>query len=137
MEWLTREVRFLLARLVTNFFAVLAITQLLDGGIEFPDRDTNSFMVASLSLAAVLAGINSYVRPVVQFILKPVGCLLSLLTFGFSHFLISALVFWIATLIVDDFVVSGVGPALLGTLIISLVGAFGSLVFGKRRKEHK
>ena len=133
MEWLTREVRFLLARLVTNFFAVLAITQLLDGVIVRPE----SLWVASLSLAAVLAGINSYVRPVVQFILKPVGCLLSLLTFGFSHFLISALVFWIATLIVDDFVVSGVGPALLGTLIISLVGAFGSLVFGKRRKEHK
>lgn len=133
MEWLTREVRFLLARLVTNFFAVLAITQLLDGVIVRPE----SLWVASLSLAAVLAGINSYVRPVVQFILKPVGCLLSLLTFGFSHFLISALVFWIATLIVDDFVVSGVGPALLGTLIISLVGAFGSLVFGKRRNEHK
>jgi len=133
MEWLTREVRFLLARLVTNFFAVLAITQLLDGVIVRPE----SLWVASLSLAAVLAGINSYVRPVVQFILKPVGCLLSLLTFGFSHFLISALVFWIATLIVEDFVVSGVGPALLGTLIISLVGAFGSLVFGKRRKEHK
>ena len=133
MEWLTREVRFLLARLVTNFFAVLAITQLLDGVIVRPE----SLWVASLSLAAVLAGINSYVRPVVQFILKPVGCLLSLLTFGVSHFLISALVFWIATLIVDDFVVSGVGPALLGTLIISLVGAFGSLVFGKRRKEHK
>ena len=133
MEWLTREVRFLLARLVTNFFAVLAITQLLDGVIVRPE----SLWVASLSLAAVLAGINSYVRPGVQFILKPVGCLLSLLTFGFSHFLISALVFWIATLIVDDFVVSGVGPALLGTLIISLVGAFGSLVFGKRRNEHK
>ena len=137
MEWLTREVRFLLARLVTNFFAVLAITQLLDGGIGFPDRDTDSFWVASLSLAAVLAGINSYVRPIVEFVLKPVGCLLSLLTFGFSHFLVSALAFWIATLLVEDFVVSGVGPALLGTLVISLVGAFGSLVFGKRRTERK
>lgn len=137
MEWLTREVRFLLARLVTNFFAVLAITQLLDGGIVFPDRDTDSFWVASLSLAAVLSGINSYVRPVVEFVIKPVGCLLSLLTFGLSHFLISALVFWIATLIVEDFSVRGVGPALLGTLVISLVGAFGSLVFGRRRVERR
>ena len=132
MNWFNREIRFLIARLVTNFFAVLAVTLLLEEGIVFPERGTDAFWVASLSLAAVLAILNSYVRPVVEFVLKPIGCLLHLLTFGLSHFLISAVVFWIATLVVEDFVITGVGPALIGTVIVAIIGAFGSFVFGGR-----
>ena len=81
MDWFNREVRFLIARLITNFFAVLAVTLLLEDGIVFPERGTAAFWAASLSLAAVLAILNSYVRPVVEFVLKPIGCLLHLLTF--------------------------------------------------------
>jgi len=61
--------------------------------------------------------------------------LLKLLTFGLSSFVISALVFWAATMLVDDFTIVDIGTALLGTVIVAVVGAFGSLVFGGRSAD--
>ncbi len=135
MEVLSREIRFLLARLVTNFFAVLLAAQVLDDGIELPAQGSQPFWATTLALAAVLAVLNSYVRPVVELVLKPIGCLLSLLTFGLSHFVISALVFWGATLLVDDITINGVSAALVGTVIVAVVGAFGSFAFGGRAER--
>ncbi len=135
MGWLGREISFLLARLVTNFFAVLAVTQLLENGIVLPDRGSDRFWLAVFSLAVALAVLNSYVRPALEMILKPINCLLKLLTFGLSHFVISALVFWAATMLVDDFTIVDIGTALLGTVIVAAVGAFGSLAFGGRSTD--
>ncbi len=135
MTWLSREISFLLARLITNFFAVLAVTQLLENGIVLPERGSDRFWLATFSVAAALAILNSYVRPALELVLKPISCLLKLLTFGLSHFVISAVVFWAATILVDDFTIVDVSTALLGTLIVAAVGAFGSLVFGGRSTD--
>ncbi len=135
MTWLSREISFLLARLITNFFAVLAVTQLLENGIVLPERGSDRFWLATFSVAAALAILNSYVRPALELVLKPISCLLKLLTFGLSHFVISAVVFWAATILVDDFTIVDVSTALLGTLIVAAVGAFGSLAFGGRSTD--
>ena len=135
MTWLGREISFLLARLITNFFAVLAVTQLLENGIVLPERGSDRFWLATFSVAAALAILNSYVRPALELVLKPISCLLKLLTYGLSHFVISALVFWAATMLADDFTIVDIGTALLGTLIVAAVGAFGSLVFGGRSTD--
>ena len=135
MTWLGREISFLLARLITNFFAVLAVTQLLENGIVLPERGSDRFWLATFSVAAALAVLNSYVRPTLELVLKPISCLLKLLTFGLSHFVISALVFWAATMLADDFTIVDIGTALLGTLIVAAVGAFGSIVFGGRSTD--
>lgn len=135
MRWLGREISYLLARLVTNFFAVLAVTQLLENGIVLPERGSDRFWLAIFTLSMALAILNSYVRPALELVLKPISCLLKLLTFGISHFVISALVFWAATLLVHDFTIVDIGTALLGTLIVAAVGAFGSLVFGGRSTD--
>ncbi len=135
MTWLGREISFLLARLITNFFAVLAVTQLLENGIVLPERGSDRFWLATFSVAAALAILNSYVRPTLELVLKPISCLLKLLTFGLSHFVISALVFWVATMLADDFTVVDISTALLGTLIVAAVGAFGSLAFGGRSAD--
>ena len=135
MTWLSREISFLLARLITNFFAVLAVTQFLENGIVLPERGSDRFWLATFSVAAALAILNSYVRPALELVLKPISCLLKLLTFGLSHFVISAVVFWAATILVDDFTIVDVSTALLGTLIVAAVGAFGSLVFGGRSTD--
>ena len=135
MTWLSREISFLLARLITNFFAVLAVTQLLENGIVLPERGSERFWLATFSVAAALAILNSYVRPALELVLKPISCLLKLLTFGLSHFVISAVVFWAATILVDDFTIVDVSTALLGTLIVAAVGVFGSLVFGGRSAD--
>ena len=135
MTWLSREISFLLARLITNFFAVLAVTQLLENGIVLPERGSDRFWLATFSVAAALAILNSYVRPALELVLKPISCLLKLLTFGLSHFVISAVVFWAATILVDDFTIVDVSTALLGTLIVAAVGVFGSLAFGGRSTD--
>ena len=135
MMWLSREISFLLARLITNFFAVLAVTQLLENGIVLPERGSDRFWLATFSVATALAILNAYVRPTVEMVLKPISCLLKLLTFGLSHFVISALVFWVATILVDDFTIVDVSSALLGTLIVAAVGAFGSILFGGRSTD--
>ena len=135
MGWLSREISFFLARLVTNFFAVLAVTQLLENGIVLPERGSDGFWLSIFSVAAALAILNAYVRPALGLVLQPIGCLLKLLTFGLSHFVISALVFWVATILVDDFTIVDIGTALLGTVIVAAVGAFGSLAFGGRSTD--
>ncbi len=129
---MTREARFLLARLVTNFFAVVAVTALVREGIRFPEQGSRDYWIAVLSFAAVLALANAYVRPTIELVLKPLTCLLGILTFGLSHFILSAGVFWIASLVVEQIQIQDVGAALLGALIVGVVGLFGSLVFGGR-----
>ncbi len=129
---MTREVRFLSARLITNFFAVLAVAQFVPFGIGFPPQGTREFWVSVLVFAAVLAIVNAYVRPVVSLVLKPLTCLLGVLTFGLSHFLINVLVFWSAGLMVEQIEITSFGAALLGALVVSVVAVFGSLVFGAR-----
>ena len=111
---------------------MLAVTQLLENGIVLPERGSDRFWLAIFALAVALAILNSYVRPALELVLKPVSCLLKLLTFGLSHFVISALVFWVATMLVDDFTIVDIGTALLGTVIVAAVGVFGSIVFGGR-----
>ncbi len=135
MGWLSREISFLLARLVTNFVAVLAVTQLLENGIVLPERGSDQFWLATFSVAVALAILNTYMRPALELVFKPISCLLKLLTFGLSHFVISALVFWVATMLVDDFTIVDIGTALLGTVIVAAVGVFGSLVFGGRSTD--
>ena len=127
------EFRFLTARLVVNFFAVLAVTALIPEGIRFPEPGTRQFWIAVMVFAAVLAVLNAYVRPAVELVLKPLTCLLGLLTLGLSHFAINAAVFWIASLTVTEIEITGVGAALLGALIVSAVGLLGSMLLGGRK----
>ena len=131
---MTREARFLLARLVTTFFAVVAVTALVPDGIRFPDQGSTEYWIAVLSFAAVLAIANAYVQPAIELVLKPLTCLLGILTFGLSHFILSAGVFWIASLVVEQIQIQSVGATLLGALIVSVVGLFGSLVLGGRKR---
>ena len=126
------EFRFLVARLVVSFFAVLAVTALLPEGIRFPEQGTREFWIAAIAFAAVLAVLNAYVRPAVELVLKPLTCLLGMLTLGLSHFIINAAVFWIASLTVAEIEITSVGAALLGALIVSAVGLLGSILLGGR-----
>ena len=87
---MTRELRYLLARLVTCFFAVLAVAAFVPDGIVFPPEGTRDFWTTITAFAAVLALVNAYVRPVVDLLLKPVTCVLGMLTLGLSHVVVSA-----------------------------------------------
>ena len=78
---------------------------------------------ATLLLAALLLGIvNAVVRPVVVLLTLPV----TLLTLGLFLWVVNAAMFGLVAALLDDFGVAGFGPALLGSLMVSVTSWFAS-----------
>ena len=73
---------------------------------------------AALLAAFVIGLLNTVVRPVLVVLTLPV----TVLTLGLFLFVINALMFWVAAMLLDGFNVNGFGAALLGSLIYSLCG---------------
>lgn len=74
-------------------------------------------------LAALILGLlNAVVRPILLVLTLPVN----ILTLGLFTFVVNAFVFWFASTVVKGFEVTGFMPALLGSLILWLVGWFAN-----------
>ena len=71
----------------------------------------------ALIAAAVLAALNTVVRPVLAFLTLPV----TIVTLGLFIFVINALMFWAAASLVSGLNVNGFGAALIGSLIYSVL----------------
>lgn len=79
---------------------------------------------APLAVAALVLGfLNAFLRPVLQLLALPV----TLLSFGIFALVVNGVVFYLASLLVAGFAVSGFGSAFLGALVYSI--ASGVLVF--------
>lgn len=86
-----------------------------------------------LVLAAVLALVNSFVRPVMRLFALP----LTVLTLGLFHFVVNALALEFASYLALGLFGSGVvlgsfGSALVASLVISLVSSVSEAVLGLR-----
>ena len=86
-----------------------------------------------LAIAAILALVNSFVRPVMRFFALP----LTILTLGIFHFVVNALALELASSISLDLFGSGIylasfGSALVASLVISLVSSISEGVLGLR-----
>ena len=107
--------KFLLRWLI-NSLAVWAAVNIVPG-IEW----TNDW-VAVLALGLILTFVNGIVRPLAKF----VGCLPIILTLGLFTLVINAFLFWLTGWIGNafgvGFTVDGFWPAVLGGLVVSLVG---------------
>jgi len=84
----------------------------------------------SIALAAVILGaVNALVRP----ILSTITCVINVLTLGLFSFIISAVMLWLTSLIVNwlgsatelgfAFIIEGVVAALIGAVLIGLLNA--------------
>ncbi|HEX6999922.1 MAG TPA: phage holin family protein [Gammaproteobacteria bacterium] len=83
----------------------------------------------TLILAALLMGIvNAVVRPIVVLLTLP----LTILTLGLFLLVVNAGLFGLVAALLDGFVVDGFWSALLGWLIVSLVGWLASAFIGPR-----
>jgi putative membrane protein len=91
--------------------AILAAAYLVEG------IQTAGFLSA-LATAAVLGILNAILRPILIILTLPV----TILTMGLFLFVINALLLMMVSGVVGSFHVTGFGSALLGSLIISLVG---------------
>lgn len=75
--------------------------------------------------AIVLGLVNGFVRPVMVLLTLP----LTVLTFGLFLLVVNALMLWLVAALVPGVRVQGFGPALLGSLLLTLLNlAVASLV---------
>ena len=112
----------LLVRLLVNAVA-LAVAAWLIPGITLDENATNTDRAITLAIVAVIFGlVNALIRPVVKLLALP----LIILTLGLITFVINALMLmltsWITGNLDVDFHVDGFWPALVGALVITVVG---------------
>ncbi|MDH3211418.1 MAG: phage holin family protein [Myxococcales bacterium] len=98
----------------------LWIAQEIVRGVEIEGTDT-------LLAAAVLLGVaNALVRPVVVFLTFPI----TLVTLGLFLLVINAAMLGLVASLLPGFSLSGFGPALVGSIVVSLTGWFASWTIG-------
>ena len=118
--------RFIL-NLIISTLAVL-ITAYLLPGVEIKD---NSFLIA-LTVAAVLAFLNTVVKPIMIFLTIPI----TLVSLGFFLLVINAFIIMLTDKLVDGFEVKGFWWALLFSLILSVVTSILNSIQQSNEQQH-
>ena len=111
----------LIIRFVVNGIA-LWIAALVVDGVDIEASTTTGEVLTILAIAAVFAVVNIVVRPIVKILSLP----LYVITLGLFTFVVNALMLlltsWIADLLDVPFHVDGFWSALVGAVIVTLVG---------------
>jgi len=76
-------------------------------------------LVAALIAAVVLGLVNAFVKPILVILTLPI----SFITLGLFLFVINAITIWIAGTITPGFIVAGFVPALIGSIVLTIVGS--------------
>ena len=126
--------RRVLVQWASNFVGILLASAVLNPHITLPPDGTPEYWSTAAAFAAVLAVLNSIVRPVLYMLLGPIACLLMLATLGFAHFLMGAVMFWLADIFIDPITVENFAYALVGAVIMAAVGIVGAAVLGEKRR---
>ncbi len=87
--------------------------------IIFPGVDLANFP-AALIAAVVIGGINAFIKPILSLLSLP----LNLITLGAFSLVINGLCFWLASVVVPGFYVSGLFAFLLAPVILSFANTF-------------
>jgi putative membrane protein len=99
-------------RILITAFALILVAKFIPG-------ITVTGLYPALIAALILGILNVLVRPILVILTLPI----TLLTLGLFIFVINALLFWFVASFVDGFKVDGFIPALLGSLIVSIVSS--------------
>ena len=113
----------MLVRLLIQFaimvVAVIVMVQIVDG------IEVDSFS-GYLQVSILMAIVNTFVKPIVKLISSPI----ILLTLGLALLVINAVLLRIVVAIAPDASIDGVGSALVGSIILTLVSMGASFVLG-------
>lgn len=87
---------------------------------------------AALGAALVLGLLTAVIRPILVLLTLPI----TLVTFGLFIFVINAVLFWLAALLVPGFTINGFLAALEGALLYAVFGAVIHMVstIGEKKK---
>lgn len=117
-----------------GFFLTTLATALSLLVVDLAVPGVNLANFPSAIIAALAIGlINSSVRPVLSALSLP----LNFLTLGLFSFVVNGLCFWLASVIVPGFMVSGWGAFLLGPVILTFVNTLLSRYFAERNPDMK
>ncbi len=81
-----------------------------------PGISVSSFVTA-LFVALVLGLVNTFIKPIISLLTLPVN----ILTLGIFGIILNGLFFWFASMVVTGFVITGFVPALIGSIVVSLI----------------
>lgn len=95
-----------------------------------PGFIVNSF-VAALIAAVILGLVNAIVRPIIIVLTLP----LTILSLGLFLFIVNAIVIWLAGTLTPGFTVTGFLPALVGSIVLTLVSSGLNLLFSNTRER--
>lgn len=107
----------LVLKLIVNAVALFAVVRLVPG---ISVAGTGNLIVAAL----VLGFLNAVLRPIISFFALPV----TVLTLGLFTLVINGVVFALAAWIVPGFSVAGIGSAILGALLFSIISFVLNLI---------
>jgi len=95
-----------------------------------PGIRVSSFTVLVIG-ALILGLVNACVRPVLVFLTLPI----TVVTLGIFYLVVNGLSFGLAAWLVPGFSVSGLGSAMLGALVVSVLSWFIGFFTGARDEE--
>lgn len=104
--------RHFLSKIIVTAFSLILVAEFIPG-IEVDS------LRAALIGALVLGIVNVILRPILVVLTLPV----TIITLGLFIFVINALLFSFVASFIDGFTVDGFVPALLGSLVVSIVSA--------------
>ncbi|HEX9065674.1 MAG TPA: phage holin family protein [Streptosporangiaceae bacterium] len=122
--------RFLFKLVITA--AALWVATVWIHGINLTTHSTSG-KIGTLILVALIFGIiNAVLKPVV----KTIGCFAYAITLGLISILVNGLLFWLASWVAGKlslpFHVTGLLPAVLGALLVGIIGWLASLLVDER-----
>jgi putative membrane protein len=131
MRWAIDDTPIRGGEIMPGFWARLLMTSVglmiaskLVAGIEFAGLPPLFFA------ALVLGFVNAIVRPVVVLLTIP----FTLVTLGLFLLVVNAAMLGLTAFLVQGFSVAGFGPALFGSIIVSITGMFASWYIGPKGK---
>lgn len=119
----------------TNIVGFLATTiatalGLLVVDLVVPGVDIANFPAAMLA-AVVVGAVNSVIRPVLSILSLPIN----FLSLGLFSFIVNGFCFWLASLFVPGFIVSGPLAFIFGPVILSFASTFLNNYFAEKKIE--
>lgn len=117
----------LLVKLIITAVA-LWVSTLIIPGIQLTASSTTSKITTLIAVALIFGVINAVLKPIA----KAIGCLAYAVTLGLISILVNGLLFWLASFIAGKlslpFHITGFVPAVLGALLVGIVGWVLSLI---------
>jgi putative membrane protein len=113
--------------------AALYVAQLIIDGVDFDFSQPNAWLEFAI-VALIFGLVNTFLKPVLRLLTLPI----TVVTLGLFLLVLNALLLllvgWISTELSLGFTVDGFLPAVLGAIVISIVGLLLSMVIGAGRR---